>query len=69
MPNISKREKETTSQERKPLANPSFAAIWEVIDAIMGGVPDEVLDRLPADGAERHDDYLRGAHSNVRQQS
>jgi hypothetical protein len=69
MSNINKQEKEPNSQERKPLANPPPTVIWEVIDAIMSGLPDEVLDRLPADGAERHDDYLRGERDKIQQES
>ena len=34
--------------------------IWEKIDEITKDVPDEVWDKLPADGAENHDFYLYG---------
>jgi Arc/MetJ-type ribon-helix-helix transcriptional regulator len=34
--------------------------IGEIIDELMGDVPDEVLDRLPADGAAQHDHYIYG---------
>jgi Arc/MetJ-type ribon-helix-helix transcriptional regulator len=34
--------------------------IGEIIDELMGDVPAEVLDRLPADGAEQHDHYAYG---------
>jgi len=33
-------------------------SIWDVIDAVMRHVPEEVLNNLPADGAEQHDHYL-----------
>lgn len=36
-------------------------SIWDVIDDIMRGVPEEVLKRLPADGAEQHDHHLYGS--------
>ena len=36
-------------------------SIWEVIDAIMRHVPEEVLRRMPADGAEQHDHHLYGS--------
>jgi putative addiction module CopG family antidote len=42
----------TTPVGRKP--------IWEVAEERMGAVPDEELERLPADGAEHLDHYLYG---------
>jgi hypothetical protein len=36
-------------------------SIWDVIDAVMRRVPEEVLNNLPADGAEQHDHYLYGS--------
>ena len=35
--------------------------LWEAIDDIMRRVPEEVLSRLPTDGAERHDHHLYGS--------
>ena len=32
----------------------------EIIDELMSDVPDDVLDRLPVDGAAQHDHYLYG---------
>jgi hypothetical protein len=40
-------------------------SIWETIDDIMRQVPEEVLSRLPADGAEQHDRYLYGSPGKV----
>ena len=34
--------------------------IWEAVAEIMQDVPDEVLARLPADGADQHDHYIYG---------
>jgi putative addiction module CopG family antidote len=34
--------------------------IGEIIDALMVDVPDDVLDRLPVDGASQHDHYIYG---------
>jgi Arc/MetJ-type ribon-helix-helix transcriptional regulator len=34
--------------------------IGEIIDELMSDVPDEVLDRLPVDGAAQHDHYIYG---------
>lgn len=34
--------------------------IWEVIADNMRGVPDEVFDRLPKDGASQVDHYIYG---------
>jgi hypothetical protein len=39
--------------------------IWEAIDDIMRRVPEEVLRRLPADGAEQHDQYLYGTREKA----
>ncbi len=62
MSNVIKHEKETESRESGPDVNPSPTTIWEAVDEIMSRVPDEILNRLPTDGAARHDHYLRGAH-------
>jgi len=35
-------------------------SIGDVIDELMRDVPDEVLDRLPVDGAAQHDHYIYG---------
>jgi hypothetical protein len=69
MPNVIRQEKETESRESGPDVNPSPASIWEVVDEIMSRVPDEVLNRLPTDGATRHDHYLRGAHVEILPES
>jgi predicted RNase H-like HicB family nuclease len=34
--------------------------IWEIIDEIRMGIPEDVLDKLPTDGAEQHDHYIYG---------
>ena len=35
-------------------------SIGEIIDKIMSDVPEDVLDRLPVDGAAQHDHYIYG---------
>jgi hypothetical protein len=40
-------------------------SIWEAIDDIIRHVPEEVLSRVPVDGAERHDHYLSGTHEKA----
>ncbi len=40
------------AQRTKPL--------WEIADDLLKDVPQEVLDRLPTDGAAQHDHYLYG---------
>jgi hypothetical protein len=65
MSNVSEQEKGDTHRDGEPDVSPSPATVWEAIDDIMSGVPDEVLKRLPADGAERHDHYLRGTHAEA----
>ncbi len=37
-----------------------FVPIWKKIEGLMADVPDEVLAKLPTDGAENHDHYLYG---------
>jgi hypothetical protein len=44
-------------------------SIWETIDDIMRHVPEEVLRRFPADGAEQHDHYLYGSPKKVPRKS
>jgi putative addiction module CopG family antidote len=34
--------------------------IGEIIDELMSDVPNDVLDRLPIDGAAQHDHYIYG---------
>lgn len=35
-----------------------YKPIWEVADDIIKDIPEEVLETLPTDGAEKHDYYL-----------
>lgn len=35
--------------------------LWDAIQDIVKDVPDEVWDKLPADGSEQHDHYLYGS--------
>ena len=35
-----------------------YKPIWEVADDIIKDIPQEVLETLPTDGAEKHDYYL-----------
>jgi len=35
-----------------------YKPIWEVADDIIKDIPEEVLETLPSDGAEKHDYYL-----------
>jgi Arc/MetJ-type ribon-helix-helix transcriptional regulator len=53
------RQKEHGSAERGS-SDGTTRPIGEVIDALMSDVPDEVLDRLPVDGAAQHDHYIYG---------
>jgi hypothetical protein len=36
-------------------------SIWEEIDKITEGVPEEAWEGVPTDGSEQHDHYLYGA--------
>lgn len=35
--------------------------LWDAIQDIVKDVPDDVWERLPADGSEQHDHYLYGS--------
>ena len=35
-----------------------YKPIWEVADDIIKDIPEEVLETLPSDGAEKHDYYI-----------
>lgn len=43
-------------QKSQPAKN-----LWDVIQDIVKDVPDEVWERVPADGSEQHDHYLYGS--------
>ncbi len=47
-------------QKHQPLKS-----IWDKIEEITKDVPDEVWDKLPADGAKNHDFYLDGTPKKV----
>jgi Arc/MetJ-type ribon-helix-helix transcriptional regulator len=50
-------------QERGPVqqkAPNGTRPIGEIIDELMSDVPNDVLDRLPVDGAAQHDHYIYG---------
>lgn len=47
--------------EKEFRADGDESSIWDAIDDIVRRVPEEVLSRLPADGAEQHDHYLYGS--------
>ena len=69
MANISESEKDVATEARRSPANPAGRPLWEVIDEIMRDVPKSVLNRLPADGAERHDHYLSGTLKETQPES
>jgi hypothetical protein len=69
MANISESAEEVAAEARRSGGTPEYRPIWEVIDEIMSRVPAAVLERLPTDGAERHDQYLYGTRSKERQES
>ena len=47
-------------QETATTAKMHDRPIWEVITGLMKGVPEEVFDRLPKDGASQVDHYIYG---------
>jgi Arc/MetJ-type ribon-helix-helix transcriptional regulator len=47
-------------QVQKAADGTGVKPIGEIIDELMSDVPDEVLDRLPVDGAVQHDHFIYG---------
>jgi hypothetical protein len=45
-------------KEKNNLKPTEYKPIWEVADDILKDIPEEVLETLPTDGAEKHDYYL-----------
>ena len=58
MTRIVEPDKAVEGMEKEQRLDRSDGSIWEAIDDIMRRVPEEVLNRLPTDGAEQHDHYL-----------
>ncbi len=44
---------------------PTMKPLWEVAADLLKDVPQEVLDRLPTDGAAQHDHYIYGTPKRV----
>jgi hypothetical protein len=65
MSKITEQEKEVVAEQHRSHKNLANIPIWEIISEIMRDVPEAALSRLPADGAERHDDYLYGTHEKA----
>lgn len=52
---------ERYAQSRLPEAQPADnRPAWQIVAEAMQDVPEEVLQRLPTDGASEHDHYLYG---------
>jgi putative addiction module CopG family antidote len=49
-----------TSSAPVALSVTAFRPIWEEIEEISAGIPEEELQKLPADGATEHDHYIYG---------
>jgi hypothetical protein len=43
-----------------PSPAPTVKPLWEIAADLLKDVPQEVLDRLPTDGAAQHDHYIYG---------
>jgi Arc/MetJ-type ribon-helix-helix transcriptional regulator len=52
--------KQEETQAKQPAPAAAHKPIWEEIDEITAGVPDEEFLKLPVDGAEQHDHYIYG---------
>jgi Arc/MetJ-type ribon-helix-helix transcriptional regulator len=52
-----KQQERGQAQQKAPNG---IGPIGEIIDELMSDVPDDVLDRLPIDGAAQHDHYIYG---------
>lgn len=48
------------SKEVETHTEPPRKHIWEIADELFGDIPEEELERLPIDGATRHDHYIYG---------
>ena len=48
-----------------PSPAPTMKPLWEVAADLLKDVPQEVLDRLPTDGAAQHDHYIYGTPKRV----
>lgn len=40
---------------------PPHQTLWGAVKDLVAEIPDDVLEKLPVDGAENHDHYLYGA--------
>ena len=40
---------------------PARPTMWDAIEDLVAEIPEDVLEKLPVDGAENHDHYLYGA--------
>jgi Arc/MetJ-type ribon-helix-helix transcriptional regulator len=48
------------SAASEDVSTPAPRPIWEEIEEITAGIPDEEFRKLPVDGAEQHDHYIYG---------
>ena len=48
-----------------PSPTPTMKPLWEIAADLLKDVPQEVLDRLPTDGAAQHDHYIYGTPKRV----
>jgi Arc/MetJ-type ribon-helix-helix transcriptional regulator len=55
-----KQQREHEASKPSPRNGTGTRPIGEIIDELMSDVPDDVLDRLPVDGAAQHDHYIYG---------
>ena len=56
-------QRESTSgkaEEHRETSMQTPEHIWDIADALLEGIPEEDLERLPVDGAAQHDHYLYG---------
>lgn len=54
------RLKEREHQQSQPKLENGTKSIGEIIDELMSDVPDDVLNRLPVEGAAQHDHSIYG---------
>lgn len=68
------RERNGTSSEPEPPATGeptdtcTQKTIWEEIQEITSGIPEEEFLKLPVDGAEQHDHYIYGTPKRLATQ-
>ncbi len=52
--------KRASTAKKSAVAQPTAMSILDMVEQMTSGLPEEVLDRLPTDGAQELDHYVYG---------